>query len=331
MPGVPKIPEGEFIRLFPELGAAGLAERYGVGERSVRQRRRILELKHKIRIDAPDNPYYAEIEDHAQRMNLTVRDGTVLVGSDAHYWPGPVSTAHRAFVRFVREMRPAAIVLNGDVADFPKISRHPPIGWTHLPEVSEEIEAIRDRLDEIEKAKPVNAKLYWTLGNHDARFETKIATVAPEFARVHGTSLKDHFPHWQGCWSLWINGDGPDGVVVKHRFKGGIHAVRNNTLMAGRSIVTGHLHAPRVHCHTDYNGTRYGVDAGCLADVNGPQWEYTEDNAKDWRSGFCVLTFVDGKLLMPELALVWDEGVVQFRGELINVDEPRRRSGKKTS
>lgn len=288
-------------------------------ERSLYKRRRLIEERYNIRLNSPDKVRAFPIYNHPERIHIEVKTGIVLVASDAHYWPGPASVAHRAFVKFSRDFRPVVIIQNGDVADFPGISRHPPIGWTRLPEVFEEIEAIQDRLDEIEKAKPVKCRTIWTLGNHDQRFETRIATHAPELRKVHGTSLKDHFPHWEGSYSVWINGDGPSGVVVKHRFKGGIHAPHNNTMWAGRSIVTGHLHSAKVVPFSDYNGTRYGVDTGCLADPYGIQFEYTEDNPKNWRSGFGVLTFKDGELLMPELVTVWDENTVQFRGELIKV------------
>jgi hypothetical protein len=119
---------------------------------------------------------------------------------------------------------------------------------------------------------------------------------------------------WKPCWSTWIN----DDVVVKHRFKGGMHAPQNNTLWSGRTMVTGHLHSAKVQPITDYNGTRYGVDTGCLAETFGEQFrDYTEDNPRNWRSGFCVLTFKGGKLLQPELVLAWDERHVEFRGEVI--------------
>lgn len=39
----------------------------------------------------------------------------------------------------------------------------------------------------------------------------------------------------------------------------------------------------------------------------------------DWRSGFGVLTFHRGRLLMPELVQVWDNDSVQFRGKIIKV------------
>lgn len=251
--------------------------------------------------------------EHPGRLLHEVKNGVVLVGSDAHYWPGPASVGHRAFVKFCKEYKPAAVVLNGDVIDAATISRHPPIGWENRPTVQQEIEAAQDRLSEIESACG-KARKIWTLGNHDGRFETRLATVAPEFAKVHGLHLRDHFPLWEPCWSLWIN----DDVVVKHRFKGGIHAPHNNTMWAGKTMITGHLHSAKVIPLSDYNGTRYGVDTGCIADPSHRAFlDYTEDNPKNWRSGFAVLTFRDGRLMQPELVLAVDANHVEFRGELI--------------
>lgn len=143
-----------------------------------------------------------------------------------------------------------------------------------------------------------------------------IAIKAPELAKVKGVHLHDHFPDWDRGWSTWIN----DDVIIKHRFKGGIHATHNNTMWAGKSIITGHLHSAKVTPFTDYNGTRYGVDTGCVADPDHKAFvDYTEDNPKNWRSAFCVLTFWRGKLLYPELVLRLDENHVEFRGQVIEV------------
>jgi hypothetical protein len=47
-----------------------------------------------------------------------------------------------------------------------------------------------------------------------------------------------------------------------------------------------------------------------------------EDAARNWRSGFAVMTFYNGKLMPPELAEVIDEdkGLVYFRGEVFKVE-----------
>jgi len=62
------------------------------------------------------------------------------------------------------------------------------------------------------------------------------------------------------------------------------------------------------------------VDAGCLADPYGPQfYNYTELNPLNWRAGFAVLTFRDGKLLWPETVWAHSPDAVQWRGEVIKV------------
>lgn len=253
------------------------------------------------------------------RLLHPIKNGTVLIASDAHYWPGKPSTAHRAFVSFVSKMKPALVILNGDAIDAAGISRHPPIGWTTFPTVKQELVVAEDRLNEIVAASTnYSTRFIWTLGNHDARFETRLATVAPQYAGVRGVQLKDHFPAWEPAWSVDVGGE--NGAFVKHRFKGGLNAAGNNALWSGRTIVTGHLHRLGVRPVSDYKGTRWGVEGGMLSDREGPQFKgYTEDNPLDWQSGFVVLTFRSGQLLWPEVVSVVKPGVVNWRGELINV------------
>lgn len=287
-------------------------------ERAVHMRRTRIEKRSGQQIRVPSVRNTRLANEHPGRICIDVKDGVVLVGGDGHYWDGPPSTAHRAFVHFCklfkRDLR--VVVMNGDAFDGATISRHSPIGWENRPSVVEELEAVKERLGEIERAAP-KARKAWPLGNHDARFETRLATVAPEYARVAGFHLKDHLPNWESCWSCWIN-----DVVIKHRGpKSGTHATHGNILAAGKSIITNHLHAARVTPYNNYGPrTLWGVDTGCLADPHGPQFlDYSEDNPRNHRSGFAVLTFVDGELLQPELVLVWDESRVQFRGKLIKV------------
>jgi hypothetical protein len=219
-------------------------------------------------------------------------------------------------VQFIKEIRPAAVVNNGDAFDGASISRFPRIMFLDKgPSVIEELKACQEHLGEIEEAAR-GARLFWSLGNHDARFESRLAQNAPEYEGVKGFKLADHFPKWEPCWSVWIN----DEVVIKHRYKGGIHATHNNAVSSGKTIITGHLHSLKVTPFDDYNGTRWGVDTGTLADPKGPQFQdYLEANPVNWRSGFIVLTFQDGKLLWPEVARVVDETTIDFRGKLVRV------------
>ena len=310
------IDERSFIDLFESIGPRALARKLGIGFRKVLERRERLENKIHRQITAPGGTLRSTRNNiqHPHRLVESLENGQVLVGSDCHYWPGLISDAHKVFVKFCKEIRPKFIVLNGDVLDGSTISRHPPIGWEDRPTLIDEIEACRDRLDEIYNASP-KSKFFWSLGNHDGRFESRLATVAPEYARIHGIHLKDHFgPHWSPCWSLWVN-----DLVIKHRFKGGDHATWNNTIRSGKSIATGHLHSLQIRPYTDYLGTRFGIDTGTLADPEGPQFvHYTEDNPKNWRSGFVLLTFSKGRLLWPEPIFVVN-GEYSFRGKICRI------------
>ena len=250
----------------------------------------------------------------AGRLHDTIEDGYIFVFSDAHYWPGEATTAHRGMIALIKELKPKIIVCNGDAFDGASISRHPRIGWDSAPSVTEELEAVRVRLAEIEKAAK-GASLYWPIGNHDARFETYLADKAPQFEGVAGFALKDHFPAWTPCMSVWINGD----LVIKHRLGGGANAASTNARTSGKSMVTGHLHSLKVSPITDYNGTRFGVDTGTLARPYGQQFLYTEDNPVDWRAGFAVFKFIDGKMMWPQVAVVREEGVMEYCGKIYNV------------
>jgi hypothetical protein len=307
-----KITDEQLVADFPLLGPRGVADKYKMTQPRVASRRRAVEKRLGITLQPPTRGGdVQQLDRHPAAVHLGIERGHILVGSDSHYWPGIVSTAHRAFVEFAKEYKPTIIVKNGDEMDFPAISRHAPIGWEKRPGVAEEVENTQAMLSEIEKVSP-NSRRIWPCGNHDGRFETRIATVAPEFAKVHGVHLKDHFPKWEPCWAVFVNTD----TVIKHRMKGGIHATRNNTAAAGRTTVTGHLHQLKITPFSDYNGTRWGVDTGTMADPYGPQfYNYTELGPLDWRSGFVLLTFVKGQLMWPEQIWVSGPDTVQFRGK----------------
>ena len=260
------------------------------------------------------HPYKSAFE----RKQLGIRDGSIIVFSDAHFWPGVHTTAFNGLLWAIKEFKPKVVICNGDAFDGASISRHPPSGLCDVPSVISELDACTAALGEIVKvAKKArrDVRLVYTWGNHDQRFAVRLASNAPEFAEVKGFRLEDHLADWEFCMTVWAT----DDVVIKHRYKGGIHATHNNTAAAGKTIVTGHLHSLKVTPYADYNGNRFGVDTGTLAEPYGPQFSYGEDAPINHRSGFAMLTFKDGDLLWPELIHKWSEGHVEFRGQVIKV------------
>lgn len=316
--GAKKISDQEFIDLWNEhQSITKIAAVTGMDLRGLKRRRNSLEIAKNIKLRQ------IHIDAHAieRKIDLGIKNGTVIVFSDAHFWPGIRSTAFKGLLYAIGVYAPTAVIANGDIFDGASISRHARIGWDKSPSVIEELKACQACMSEIEevaKAARHNVRLLWPLGNHDARFETFLAANAPQFEHTTGFKLSDHFQKWKKCWSVWLN----EKVVVKHRNKGGIHATHNNTVQSGVTMVTGHLHSLKVTPYVDYNGVRYGVDTGTLADIYGPQFEnYLEQNPVNWRSGFAILTFVNGVLLIPELVMVHTQDTIQFRGEVIDVGD----------
>jgi len=307
----------EFIRVWLELkSATKVANFFKQTVRSVYIRRKALEARHKISLDANSGTFTPTrlITPGNMRRELEVDFGMVVVFSDAHFWPDEPTPAYRALLRFIEIYKQdiVCVVNNGDAFDGASISRFPSINFNKLPTVKEELEACQTSLIEIEKRVLKQTPLIWPMGNHDARYEQLIVNKAPELQGLKGTQLKDYFPLWQPCYSFWINRN----TVIKHRYKGGAMAGRNNTIHGGINFVTGHTHVGAVNLFTDYNGTRYGVQTGTLANPIGRQFEYAEDNPKDWMAGFAVLTFYEGKLLMPELVQLYDDDHFEFRGQI---------------
>jgi hypothetical protein len=317
-----RITESEFIEAWKTFGSAvAVADHLGIDVRNVHKRRRSIEVRQGIQlVGVAKNSPDAKIVYPANGVRATTQidSGVVLVASDCHYWPDVISTAHRAFVKLVKDLKPKICVINGDAFDGASISRHPAGGtWQALPSVKQELEACQDRLEEIQKAAG-NAHLSFLWGNHDLRFNARLQQqVGDTFKGVMGMNLTEHFPLWRFSMSLMINGD----TMIKHRYHNGIHAIYNNILKSGTSMVTGHLHSLKVTPFTDYNGSRYGVDTGTLSPINAAAFTYGEDSPANHRSGFAVLTFHEGRLMPPELCEVIDEeeGLVYFRGQVISV------------
>lgn len=303
-----KCTDDEFRHAWHVQGGSpiAVARFLGMTERNVHTRRRAIEAKYRVELISGRRD-----DKIPGRAHLDIPEGTVVVFSDAHWWTDEPTVAEAAMLKLCERLKPVAVIGNGDLFDGARISRHPPNDWeADKPSVGTELSVVKSHIGRIQKAAP-HAIYRRTRGNHDSRFEMYLAKHAPEFGGVAGFKLSDHIP-WPESWSIWIN----DDVVIKHRYKGGIHATHNNAIWAGKTIVTGHLHSLKVTPFSDYTGTRYGVDTGTLADPMGPQFEYGEDNPKNHRSGFIVLTFRDGALLRPEVCEVIGERAC-FRGEWV--------------
>lgn len=250
------------------------------------------------------------------RAFIEVKDGLIIVGSDAHYWPyWGQSTMHRFMVQAVKEYRPSVVIMNGDICDFPQLSTHRPIAWKEEPEAKDELAEITERLAEIKKASR-GARLMRTWGNHCIRFDNRLVEGAGKFRGIGGMSLTEHLPEWEASNAIRVN---ETELEIKHRFKGGIYSTRLNPLHAGISYCAGHDHNAQLHRLRNLVQSLWGVNTGMMAEPWGPQFEYQENNPSNHEGAIAFLQFKDHKMLPPELAIRTEAGKVFFRGQVYTV------------
>ena len=250
--------------------------------------------------------------DIKSEIRLQIPDGMVVIASDCHYADiDHLPVAHMALCNLLAEYKQQvkAVILNGDLTDMGAISRHGPNRWIKPRSVYEELEAVKKRTEEIEAqvVKQVPKIRLW--GNHDERFEIRLATVAQEFRDVHGFRLKDHLPLWDEAWVCQINED----FFALHSWHNGRHAGYNNVVHGMAHVATGHTHHLLCRHKAGFKDTYYGIETGMIADPDQAEFNYRKGTPSDWHPGFAVLTWENGRLLFPEFCAVIDDKA-HFRG-----------------
>jgi len=299
----------ETIRQWNAAGSISLAARLAQIPRTTFQNRfRQAEVKYPELIKAPSK--HDGTFQHWTYPNVIVPDveiKSILIGGDAHIWNKEPSLMWQAFCKIAKTAKPDAIILNGDILDGAKVSRHSRHLGSRAPKISDEVEAAQHWI----RMLPKVPTRIWTMGNHDQRVDNYLANQAPELEDYAGR-LSDRFPDWQFAYSATIN-----GVEIRHRFRNGIHAGWNNALHGGITMVTSHTHQLQVTAVRNRNGSHYGIECGMLGDPTSPAFEYTEGSPSRVCAGFVLLSFdEDGNVMPPECAEMI-RGRPSFRGKYV--------------
>ena len=305
-----KVDEPEFLQAIAKSRTwEEVSRTTGISLRNVLYRRVAIERRSGVKLSPGQKPVSTDFHTEALKLELPDEADIVLFG-DAHVWPHQYETpAFQALLKVIHMLKPRLIIDMGDSFDGATVSRFPRRGWEQPPSLKEELGANLDFHTQITKAATVGCQLVWIPGNHCMRMANRLANAVPEFHGMPSTDLPEMFPEWRFANSVVIN----ETLVCKHRYRQGVHAVFNNTLHAGVSIATGHLHRLIVRPIHDYRGLRYGIETGTLANIYGPQFGYTEDNPVDWCHGF-VVVHVEGQTIWPEPIYV-SENAFRFRGK----------------
>ena len=150
-----KMTDEEFVALFQMYKSpTKMSRELGITERNVYARRNRIEEKYKIKLDS-ERFQRAPTAEKPMRFDLGIRNGTVIVFSDAHFWPGIRTTAYNGLIWAIQNLDNVnTIINNGDAFDGASISRFPRIGWDSTPSVIGELKACEMALGEIETTRP---------------------------------------------------------------------------------------------------------------------------------------------------------------------------------
>lgn len=320
------ITDDEFIRLWHKGGGSPtiVSRLTGLTDSNVYSRRRQLANKGVVLKTRPLTQNSTSIygwtgseKQYPLEIPLSLKNGRILCISDAHYWPGIITTAHLAAVEWAKQENPEVIAVMGDMFDGATVSRHPPLGWEKLPRVIDELDACRERISEFERASPKSIKI-WHIGNHDARFDRCLVGNVHQYEGLSGFSIADYFKQWKFTYMSMVNNQ----LGLRHRpVNGGIHSAYNSALKFGMSYAHGHLHQLKVTPVDNATGRLWGVDCGHLADPRGPQFAYREGLNIGVCSGFAVITLYKGMVVDAEICTVNPHGAF-FRGQKLVSCQP---------
>ena len=86
----PKCSDEDFIELWNKhKSGTKVANELNADVRSTMHRRKRIEKKYNIKLEAVQGGQpRMVIPENKVRTNLTIENGTIIVGSDCHYWPG---------------------------------------------------------------------------------------------------------------------------------------------------------------------------------------------------------------------------------------------------
>ncbi|MEY4374058.1 MAG: hypothetical protein RL760_224, partial [Candidatus Eisenbacteria bacterium] len=168
----------------------------------------------------------------------------VAFASDIHI-PDHDAFAVRAFLRWLSDARPDAVVLGGDVLELESCSGHG--GNIHsAPLFTHEIECGNRFLDDLQAAAP-SAEIHYLEGNHETRLKRKVDTHIPTLTGALSLPdllrLSDRGISWLPYGKVLRLGQSKLGFT--HGVRHNDHHAKAHLAIYGSSVVYGHTHRPQ--------------------------------------------------------------------------------------
>jgi UDP-2,3-diacylglucosamine pyrophosphatase LpxH len=242
-----------------------------------------------------------------------------LIIPDCHI-PAEDKRAYEVMLQIASDLQPDQIVILGDYADFYCVSSHPKDLGSNIPLMLEkEVEAVKDRLDELDKYFP-DAEKVFIEGNHEYRLARYLRDRAPElFGYVNTPELFNLYqrPKWKWC------GYGPEQkfkvlnsrLWARHEPIG--TSAKTTAQRAMCSVVFGHTHRIEEQQVVAIDGSEFvSFSPGFLGNKQHKIMQYVKNHAQ-WSKGFAT-AYIDTKTkyFYHQIHRILDNNTCLFQGRV---------------
>lgn len=187
-------------------------------------------------------------------------------------------------LRFMGDLRPDGVVLNGDIVDCYSISSYSKDPLTTAT-LNKEIAGAEWLMASLKHVK----EKWWLGGNHEDRLRRYIWDHAPKFDGLKLASFPELFslPEYGFQWRPYGQGMYLGKLLVTHG-----STVRSHSGMSGKahydkygtSVMIGHTHRLGIYYHRNVRGVHAAYENGCLCKLD-PEY----DQHPNWQQGISVV------------------------------------------
>jgi len=208
--------------------------------------------------------------------------------SDIHmkfHHKGAVITA----LEYLNDKNIDTLLLNGDIIDNYKISRHSKVK-PKVREYADEIYSVREFISNLSKCFP-KKKIIYKMGNHEDRFDLKISEKLPELEGLVSLAdlLKLRENNIEIVESKQSIKAGNLNIIHGHEvYGGGIHVAYNFLNKLKENVLFSNFHRPQeVFSKLGFSRKSIGAWAtGCLCQLQPDYMAYNQ-----WEHGFAFVEF----------------------------------------
>lgn len=289
----------EYLSKFPDSPTASLAQkmykenkkvfdnveqarntlRYHRGAMGSKNRVNLKDDTHKKPLKFSEANLYGLPKSYAEKRQplvLPKANNEIVVVSDFHV-PYHDIPAIECFLNYAKDNRNKinTVILNGDILDFHDLSKYEKDPRART--TREEFDTCRALLECIRKALP-KADIYWTMGNHDERYEVWLYKKAPEIFDDPYFKLEERLRlnelRIKIVDSLTMIMAGKLYIAHGHKWQNGafggspVNAARGLYMKLKKSAIMGHVHNVSQHSEKDIAGVITSCwSTGCMSEL----------------------------------------------------------------